>query len=86
MTTYLYPHNLKAKANLWLWSLKDFCILVMAALISVFIWINTGIYLFAVMTMCYGFMTIRLEDITVMDFITYAVRYFLTTPQYFEWG
>ena len=86
MTTYLYPHNLKAKANLWLWSLKDFCILAIAAFLSVFICINTGIYLFAVMTMCYGFMTIRLEDITVMDFITYAVKYFLTTPQYFEWG
>ena len=86
MTTYLYPHNLKAKANLWLWSLKDCCILAIAALISVFIWINTGIYLFAVMTMCYGFMTIRLEDITVMDFVNYAVKYFLTTPQYFEWG
>ena len=25
MTTYLYPQNLKATANLWLWSLKDFC-------------------------------------------------------------
>ena len=86
MTTYLYPHNLKAKANLWLWSLKDFFVVAILALISVFIWINTGIYLFAVLTMCYGFMTIRLEDITVMDFITYAVKYFLTTPQYFEWG
>lgn len=24
MTTYLYPQNLKATANLWLWSLRDF--------------------------------------------------------------
>ena len=27
MTQYLYPQNLKAAANMWLWSLKDFAIL-----------------------------------------------------------
>ena len=27
MKTYLYPQNLKARANLWLWSLRDFVIL-----------------------------------------------------------
>ena len=30
MTQYLYPQNLKATANLWLWSLKDFCVLGIA--------------------------------------------------------
>ena len=35
MTTYLYPQNLKATANLWLWSLKDFAILGIAALLSI---------------------------------------------------
>ena len=25
MTTYLYPQNLKATANLWLWGLRGFC-------------------------------------------------------------
>ena len=32
MTQYLYPQNLKATANLWLWGLRDFCILGIAAL------------------------------------------------------
>ncbi len=35
MTQYLYPQNLKAAANLWLWSLKDFCILGIATLLSI---------------------------------------------------
>ena len=26
MTPYLYPQNLKATANLWLWGLRDFAI------------------------------------------------------------
>lgn len=35
MTQYLYPQNLKATANLWLWGLRDFAILGIAALLSI---------------------------------------------------
>ena len=35
MTSYLYPQNLKATANLWLWGLRDFTIFCIAALLSV---------------------------------------------------
>ena len=35
MTRYLYPQNLKASANMWFWSLKDFAILGIAALMSI---------------------------------------------------
>ena len=85
MTTYLYPQNLKAKANLWLWSLRDFSILGIAALISVVILVNTLIFIPAAITLCFAFMTIRLEEITVLDFLSYAVRYFISTQQQFEW-
>ena len=85
MTTYLYPQNLKAKANLWLWSLRDFAILGIAALISVVILVNTLIFIPAAVTLCFAFMTIRLEEITVLDFLSYAVRYFISTQQQFEW-
>ena len=33
MTTYLYPQNLKATANLWLWSFRDFAIMSIALFI-----------------------------------------------------
>ena len=85
MTRYLYPQNLKAKANLWLWSLKHFCIIGVTALISIFVLVNTGILFPAVLTLCYGFMTIQIDETTILDFLTYAVRYFITTQQYFEW-
>ena len=85
MTRYLYPQNLKAKANLWFWSLKNFCILGIVALISIVILVNTGIFFPAVLTLCYGFMTIQLDETTILDFLTYAVRYFISTQQYFEW-
>ena len=85
MKTYLYPQNLKATANLWLWSLKDFTILGVSALIAVLILVNTFFFVPIVAVLIYAFMTIRLEDTTVMDFIRYAVKYFITTQQYFEW-
>lgn len=85
MTPYLYPQNLKATANLWLWSLRDFAILGVAALLSIVALVQLRMVLPAAATLCYGFLTIRLEDITVMDFIQYAVRYFISTQQYFEW-
>ena len=85
MTTYLYPQNLKATANLWLWSLKDFVILAVAALFSALVLVQLRIYLPAAVTLCYSFLTIRMDDTTVLDFIKYAARYFVSTQQYYEW-
>ena len=85
MKTYLYPQNLKATANLWLWSLRDFAILAVAALIAVVIFVNSFFYVPIVLVLIYAFMTIRLEDITVMDFLRYAIKFFISTQQYFEW-
>lgn len=85
MKTYLYPQNLKATANLWLWSLRDFVILSVAVLISAAIFINSGVLLPAALSLCFGFLTIRKDDITVVDFLGYAARFFLTGQQYYEW-
>lgn len=85
MTQYLYPQNLKATANLWLWGLRDFAILGVAALLSIVCMVHLQFFLPAAITLCYGFLTIRLDDTTVLDFIKYAVRYFISTQQYYEW-
>lgn len=85
MTQYLYPQNLKATANLWLWGLRDFCIIGIAALLSVVIMVYLGIFIPAAITLVYGFLTIRMDDTTVMDYIRYAIKYFITTQQYYEW-
>ena len=85
MTQYLYPQNLKATANLWLWGLRDFCIIGIAALLSVVLLVYLKIFIPAALTLVYGFLTIRMDDTTVMDYIRYAVKYLITTQQYFEW-
>ena len=85
MTQYLYPQNLKATANLWLWGLRDFVILGVVALLSIVLLVRLRMAVPLALTLCFGFLTIRLEDSTVLDFLIHAVRFFLSTQQYFEW-
>ena len=83
---YIYSHNMRASATLWLWSLKDFAIIVIAALFSALVLTTTKILIPAVLTAVYAFLSIRSDETTVLDFIKYGVRYFISTQQYFEWG
>lgn len=85
MTRYLYPQNLKASANMWFWSLRDFAILGIAALLSIVILVELHLMLPVAATLCYAFLTIRMDETTILDYMRYAVRYFITTQQYFEW-
>lgn len=85
MNSYIYPQNLKATANLWLWSLRDFVVLCIALLLSLLIMTQTKIVIPAAVTLCFGFLTIRMDDTTILDFMRSAVRYLITTQQYFEW-
>ena len=85
MTKYLYPRNLRATASLWLWSLRDFAVLAVAALLSVLAIAGIGTLLPAAATICFGLLTIRNEDTTVMDYLKYAVRFFVSGQQFFLW-
>lgn len=85
MRTYLYPQNLKSTANMWLWGLRDFAILSIALLLSILILANTGIIVPLTLTLCFAFLTIRLEETTILDFIRYATKYFITTQQTYFW-
>ena len=83
--TYLYPENLKAKSNLWLWSLQDFLILAVMMLVSVLALAGLGMLFPAAISLCFGFLTIRMGDTTIMDSIKNTVMYLAVSQQYFEW-
>ena len=85
MTRYIYPQNLKAKASLWLWNMRDFVILCVAALLSVVALVQFYWLLPAASTLCFAFLTIQHDDVAIMDFIRWAVRYFISTQQLFFW-
>jgi len=82
---FIYPQNMKASATLWLWSLRDFAVIVIAALFSALVLATTKILIPAVLTAAFAFLSIRSDETTVLDFLKYAIRYFISTQQYFEW-
>ena len=85
MKEYLYPKNLKAKANLWLWGMKDFIILAVIALVAIVLFVVTGWIAPIAIALCFAVLTIRKDDMTVLDYLKYATRYFLLDQQYYKW-
>ena len=82
---YIYPQNMRTQAKLWFWNLKDVIILAIALTISVVSWAKLGFILPAALTLGYAFLSIRMDEYSVLDFIRRALRYFVSTQQYFEW-
>lgn len=62
--------NLKSKAVLWLWELRDIAIIGVGALISVFAMAQLGFLPPVVITAAYAFLSIRLEDTTPTELAT----------------
>ena len=85
MKEYIYPQNLKAQAKLWLWSLRDITVIGISMLISVLALTQIQLFIPLAITLAYAFLTIRMDDQSVLDFIIRAVKYFLITQQYYEW-
>jgi hypothetical protein len=82
---YIYPDNLKAKATLWLWELRDVGIIGVGFLISVFALTQTGFLLPVVLTAAYAFLSIRTGDTSILDFLRYACGFFFTKQQIYDW-
>lgn len=81
---FIYPNDLKAKAKLWLWELRDLAILGVGLILSVLA-LSQGLGMIPlVITVLYGILSIRMEGACVLDFIRYAAA-FLFGQQYFEW-
>ena len=82
---YLYPEHLAGKGHLFLWSLKDILIIIIGAVISAAIAVMTEVIIVGVGIGVYAFLTMRLEDTTIADYLTYAFRYCISKQQVFYW-
>ena len=82
---YIYPDNLKSKATLWLWQLKDIGIIGACAVVSILFLTQAGFFPPIVLTAVYAFLTIRFEDTIIRDFFRYAGAFFFTRQQLYEW-
>lgn len=82
---YIYPNNLKAKPKLWLWELKDLAIIGTGLLLSVLALAQGLGMLPLVSSVLYGFLTIRVDGTSVLDFIHYAANFLFLRQQFYEW-
>ena len=82
---FLYPANMKAKPKLRLWSVRDVIVVGIAMIPSVLAAVGPGFYLPPAGTAVYAFLSIRLEDQSVLDYLKRAVRFFVTGQQFFIW-
>ena len=83
---FLYPEHLKAKATLWLWTLRDIGVLIGALVLSALALARFGTGLPLVLTALYAFLSIRVEEASILDFLCRAANFLLLRQQRYEWG
>ena len=64
---YIYPQNMRASATLWLWSLKDFVVVIIGALFSAIVLATTKLMIPAVLVGTYALLSIRADGTTMLD-------------------
>ena len=83
---FMYPENLKGKPTLWLWYLQDIGVIGIGAIISVVFISQANFYIPLAMVGCYAFMTIRLQNTSIFDFLQYACVFFIFQQQFYVWS
>ena len=86
MKTYIYPENLRATVKLWFWNVRDFIVICGGIILSVIVFVNLWNVLPIAATVCYGFLSLRVDDTAIMDYIFNAVKFFVTSQQTFYWN
>lgn len=67
---------MRASATLWLWSLKDFVVVIIGALFSAIVLATTKLMIPAVLVGTYALLSIRADGTTMLDFIKYGIKFF----------
>ena len=82
---YIYPNDLKAKPTLWLWALRDVAVIGVCLVLSVLALVELGLLLPLIGTVLYAFLSIRLEEASILDFLRYAMGFLFLKQQYYDW-
>ncbi len=70
---------------MWLWELKDLTVIGVGLLLSIVSLARAGFVPPLVGTVLYAFLSIRVEDSNILDFLRYAVCFLFLCQQYYEW-
>lgn len=83
---FIYPRDLKSKPTLWLWELKDIAVLGAGLVLSVLALARGFGMLPLVLSFTFGFLSIRIDGTSVLDFLRHAVGFLFLNQQYYEWS
>ena len=67
------------------WELRHVAVLGVCLLLSVLAFATLEILLPLVLSALFAFLTIRLEEMTILEYIRFSVRFFITGQQLFLW-
>lgn len=70
---------------LWLWTLRDVAIIGIGFIISVLALAQGGFLPPLVITVLFAFLSVRVEDASILDFLRYAICFLFLKQQYYEW-
>jgi len=85
LKTYIYPENLRANVKLWFWNVRDFIIICGGVILSVVVLVNFWNVLPFAATACFAFLSLRVDETAIMDYIFNAAKFFLTSQQLYLW-
>ena len=83
---YIYPSNLRARATLLLWSLRDIAVTVVLALVGVLALTQTGTPILIAVAVAYTFLAIRYDEASILDYLKRAWRFLVTEQQLYKWS
>ena len=70
---------------MWLWQLRDIGVIGVCAVLSILLLTQARFIPPIALTAVYAFLTIRFDDVSIMDFIKNACGFFFARQQTFEW-
>ncbi len=76
---------MKLKPKLWLWSFRDLIVTGIVIVPAILAAVKMHIYFPAAMAAVYAFLSIRLDEQSVLDYIKRAARFFISSQQFFIW-
>ncbi len=82
---HYYPENLRSQAVIWAWKIRDLCVAAALVILGALAMAGTGFSLLLIIGIAYAVLTVQAEDVTVVDFVIYACRFFFAEQQEFEW-
>ena len=70
---------------LWLWELRDVAVIGTLLLLAVFALAHGAGFAMLIVAFLYAFLTIRVEDNSILDFLRFAAAFLIFQQQYYEW-